>query len=457
MATADLSSVATVTTGSTPSTKSSELYGGDIPFVKPSDLDRGEPIFRTEQTLSPAGAAEVRLVRPGAVLVSCIGNLGKVGIAGTALATNQQINAVEFLGEAVLDRFGYYACRTLRGWMEREASATTISILNKGRFSQAQIPVPPMAEQQRIADKLDAVVARVDACRDRLARVTPLLKRFRQSVLAAATSGRLFPDWHGHYVEAVSAVHARSPMVIYSDEQDGLPAGWAWRHLVDLARLESGHTPRKSVAAYWDGGDVSWISLQDIRAADGRVLYETKFHPTQAGIDNSSARLLPEGTVCFCRDISFGYVTIMGKPMATSQHFANWVCGPQLLPKYLMYAFMAGRQFLGMSGQGTTVTTIYMPALKELRLATPSLEEQAEIVRRVDTLFAFADRLEARLAKAQAAADRLTPALLAKAFRGELVPQDPADEPAAVLLQRLAASRPASVAKARRPRAGQGG
>ncbi|ODV00449.1 MAG: hypothetical protein ABT20_15990 [Rubrivivax sp. SCN 70-15] len=83
------------------------------------------------------------------------------------------------------------------------------------------------------------------------------------------------------------------------------------------------------------------------------------------------------------------------------------------------------------------------------------MAEQTEIVRRVDTLFAFADRLEARLAQAQTAVARLTPSLLAKAFRGELVPQDPADEPAAELLKRLAASRTATTAKTRKPRQGQ--
>ncbi len=137
--------------------------------------------------------------------------------------------------------------------------------------------------------------------------------------------------------------------------------------------------------------------------------------------------------------------------MATTQHFANWVCKDELLPKYLMYAFMAGRNHLLQSGQGSTVKTIYMPALKELRLLIPALMEQTEIVRRVEQLFAFADQLEAKVASATSRIDRLTQSILAKAFRGELVPQDPNDEPASVLLERIKAQR-AAAPKVRRGR-----
>lgn len=384
---------------------------------------------------------------------------------GGEAVLNQHIFRVDF-DEKLLDkRFLRHAInQTLDHLIDIAHGGVGLRHVTKGKFENTSIRLPPKAEQKRIADKLDSVLARVDACRDRLDRVPALLKRFRQSVLAAATSGRLTDEWRSvHYPDRepespkCSALSERSPIVIFPSDQSSLQVGWRWQKLTELAQLESGHTPRKSVPEYWEGGDVPWISLQDIRAADGTVIYDTKYKPTELGIANSSARLLPAGTVCFCRDISFGYVTIMGKEMATTQHFANWVCGAQLVPSYLMYAFMAGRDFLGMSGQGTTVTTIYMPALKELRLATPPLAEQHEIVRRVETLFAFADRLEARCAAARKQAGQLTPALLAKAFRGELVPQDPADEPAAELLKRLAASR-ADAPKARRgkPRASTG-
>ncbi len=91
--------------------------------------------------------------------------------------------------------------------------------------------------------------------------------------------------------------------------------------------------------------------------------------------------------------------------------------------------------------EGGNQPNLNLSKIKDFKLKLPSLLEQHEIVRRVETLFAFADRLEARLATARIAAERLTPALLAKAFRGELVPQDPDDEPAAELLKRLAAAR----------------
>ncbi len=308
--------------------------------------------------------------------------------------------------------------------------------------------MPPLAEQTRIAAKLDALLAQVDTLKARIDGIPALLKRFRQSVLAAAVSGRLTEEWRSG---TASSSLSQTPLVFFERDQGAAPEGWRWEKLVSLAELESGHTPRKSVAAYWENGDVPWISLQDIRAADGKEISETKYMPTMLGIENSSARLLPKGTVCFSRDISVGFVTIMGRSMATTQHFANWVCKDELRPKYLMYSFMAGRDHLLQSGQGSTVKTIYMPALKELRLLLPPLAEQTEIVRRVEQLFAFADQLETKVNQAKTRIDRLTQSILAKAFRGELVPPNPNDEPASLLLERIQAQR-AAAPKAKRGR-----
>lgn len=119
-----------------------------------------------------------------------------------------------------------------------------------------------------------------------------------------------------------------------------------------------------------------------------------------------------------------------------------------ILREYLIYFVkspFAQKYILENSGRSTQPDLTHK-AFSKCPIPIPSLEEQTEIVRRVETLFAFADRLEARLQSAQTAAERLTPALLAKAFRGELVPQDPSDEPATELLRRLREARAADTA-----------
>ena len=140
------------------------------------------------------------------------------------------------------------------------------------------------------------------------------------------------------------------------------------------------------------------------------------------------------------------------KPIAYRSSGKCWVnnhahvlrCKSVPANEYLCFALMYYHVIPWLSGT-TGRAKLTQQALLSLPIGAPPETEQTEIVRRVETLFAFADRLEARLAQAQTAATRLTPALLAKAFRGELVPQDPNDEPAAELLRRLAQVTPATV------------
>jgi type I restriction enzyme, S subunit len=150
-----LADLGVIVTGSTPSTSQESFFGGEIPFVTPGDLDHSEPIFRAQRTLSASGANVVRMVPAGAILVCCIGSLGKVGMAGRSLATNQQINSVIFDEDKVWPRYGFFACQRLKQQLETMAPATTVAIVSKSKFEKLKIPLPPLAEQRRIAAILD--------------------------------------------------------------------------------------------------------------------------------------------------------------------------------------------------------------------------------------------------------------------------------------------------------------
>jgi len=203
-----------------------------------------------------------------------------------------------------------------------------------------------------------------------------------------------------------------------------------------VARQETGHTPSRNEPSYWDG-DVPWIGIRDAAQHHGGKIYETHQHVSYAGLANSSARLLPAGTVCLSRTASVGYVVIMGRAMATSQDFATWTCTDLLDPEYLLYALLSEGEHIRQFGKGTTHTTIYFPEIRAFHIALAPIEEQKEIVRRVRAALAGIESVRALVQDQIRRLALLDQIVIAKALQGELVPQDPQDEPASVMLNRV--------------------
>ncbi len=477
--------VSHVVSGGTPPSKDKSCFttpGDGIPWLTPADLsnNKAQHISHGSRDLTKKGLSlcSAQILPTGSVLFSSRAPIGYVAIAQNPLSTNQGFKSFA-LPKEIDSRFIYYQLRHLKAVAEALATGTTFKELSGTTAARIPIALAPINEQRRIADKLDRVLARVDTANEHLSRVAPLIKRFRQSVLAAAFKGKLTEEFRKQEeLTPIDETVKRSPEIPrpnrYNSRTDAVipgdfalsvnqsnmtaPDGWKWLPMVDVARMESGHTPSRSFPEYWHG-NIPWIGIVDARLHHTSTIEDTIQHTNNLGLENSAARLLPEGTVCVSRTASVGYVVKMGKPMATSQDFVNWVCGPAVSPDWLKWLFVAEGAALYRFGKGSTHTTIYFPEWLSLHVALPPLEEQSEIVRRVEKLFAFADRLEERLSQAQAAVQKLTPALLAKAFRGELVPQDPNDEPASELLKRLQESRANDTKprRARKPRATSAG
>lgn len=181
-----------------------------------------------------------------------------------------------------------------------------------------------------------------------------------------------------------------------------LRQGFSWVPLSTVARLESGHTPARSRPDYWNG-NIPWIGIRDATGNHGKTLYSTLQTITEAGLDNSSARLLPAGTVCLSRTASVGFVVSMGVPMATSQDFVNWVCSPDLNPKYLKYVLVGEQESVRRFSHGTTHQTMYYPEAKALHVALPDRPTQDAIA---EVLGALDDKITAN-ARLVAVADKL--------------------------------------------------
>lgn len=192
---------------------------------------------------------------------------------------------------------------------------------------------------------------------------------------------------------------------------------WQWHRLTAIARLATGHTPSRRCPEYWNG-DIPWLQLPDIRALDGGVALDTLEHTNELGIKNSAAVLLPEGTVCLSRTASVGFVTVLGRPMATSQDFVNWVCGPKVSPEFLKWLFVACRQPIRDLGSGATHQTIYFPAVEQFSVCIPPIAEQVRIAAHLTAELKIVERARAAAAQRLAAAEALPASLLREIFEG---------------------------------------
>ena len=166
-----------------------------------------------------------------------------------------------------------------------------------------------------------------------------------------------------------------------------IPNHWRAARIRYVARLESGHTPSRQHPEYWVACTIPWFTLADVwqlREGSRKRVFETAENVSELGLANSAARLLPKDTVILSRTASVGFTGILDRPMATSQDFVNWICGPRLLPEYLWYVFRGMRQEFERLMMGSTHQTIYMPQVQSFATPIPPVTEQNQIVRFLD-------------------------------------------------------------------------
>lgn len=221
------------------------------------------------------------------------------------------------------------------------------------------------------------------------------------------------------YVQEASVVSESLVVPLALGDDGPAPRGWRWVLLTDVARLETGHTPSRNHPEWW-GGDIPWIALPDIRALHGREAMQTSEYTNEAGIENSSARVLPAGTVVLSRTASVGFVTVMGRPMATSQDFVNWVCGPDLEPWFLTHLLIAAQDYIRSLSSGAVHKTVYMPTAKAFHVCIPPRSLQERIVVDLRHKLSLAEKSKKLAEELASAIQKLPAALLRQAFRGEL-------------------------------------
>ena len=321
---------------------------------------------------------------------------------------NQHIFKIS--GSTVDNRWFFWCLKAVTAHVEDQATGIIGMVhVTKGDLGAIKAPVPSSKEQNAIATFLDRETAKIDALIAEQEKLLALLAEKRQATISHAVTRGLNPN---------------APMKDSGIPWLGeVPAHWAIGKIHAFARRESGHTPSRQHPEYWENCTIPWFSLSDvwqIRSGNVKYVYETKELVSELGLANSSARLLPKGTVILSRTASVGYSAIMGCDMATTQDFVNWVCGADLEPEFLLYVLRGMRSEFDRLMMGSTHQTIYMPDIAKLTMGLPPKSEQLAII---DDLDAKLEKLDGLRDTAEHAIDLLKErrsALISAAVTGKI-------------------------------------
>lgn len=452
-----LADVVRMGSGGTPRAKDPALYDGGIPWAVIGDLTDG-PVATTGRTISALGLEQssAKMVPPGTVLLAMYGSIGKLGLAVTEMATNQ---AIAFLSaeRGIEPKYLFWYLLSQRHSLQAAGKGATQQNISQTVLRDWPIVVPPTAEQGRIVAALEEKLSALDRGINDLQPLDRQLERLEESVIHAAVLGRLIPGAAGA-VPATSHLAAALGSVPAPDTPDlpALPERWAWTTLGALCEVTGGVTKDAKKQ-----GDPRYIEVPYLRVANvqkGRLDLADVARIRVPEAKAEALRLLP-GDVLFNeggdRDkLGRGWVWEGQIPDCIHQnHVFRGRIRDGVLNPYLLswHGNTFGRRWFEAAGKQTTnLASLSMTNLKRLPVPVPPLEDQptivAEVQRRLSIIGAARDDIAAVHRKAQL----LRSSLLHTAFSGHLAHQDPADEPAELLLKRIAEDRVTAQPTARR-------
>lgn len=460
-----------ITNGYTPKAGKMNIGAGEIPFIKIYNLSfdgtldfSTKPTFISKETHSKELARSI--VRPGDVLMNIVGPpLGKISIVPDTFKEwniNQAI--VYFRPLSVVDNvFLSFALLTdnIQRWAINTAKATAGQYnISVSTCRNIPIPIPPLPEQQRIVAKIEELFTKLDTGVEALKRVKEQIRRYRQAVLKFAFEGKLTEDWrkaHKDELEPASELLERIkeerkkkaqrrfkelPPIEPLDLPE-LPEGWVWTRVGEIVDIGTGVTPLRSKKEFYENGRIPWVTSS---ALNSLFVDNAEEFITDVAMLKTKLKIFPRGSLLvalYGEGKTRGKVSELRIDAATNQACAALIFGELALNcrDYIKHFFLKNYDDIRRLSSGGVQPNLNLSIIGHTAFPLPPLSEQYRIVSEIERRFSIADEVERIIDKSLKQSYRLRQSILKHAFEGKLVPQDPNDEPAERLLERIKAER----------------
>ncbi|RZG93034.1 restriction endonuclease subunit S [Acinetobacter pittii] len=419
-----IENISEVIAGGTPKANDPENFvepPNGIGWLTPADLSgySHKYIGHGKRDLSEKGykSSSAKLIPKGSVVFSSRAPIGYVAIASNEISTNQGFKNF-VIDENISSEYLYYYLKRIRDLAESLGTGTTFKELSGSACKKLPFVLAPLAEQQEIVRQLDVMLAQVEQIKARLDASPAILKKFRQSVLADAVSGKLTEEWRGSDN--------------YTIDESGLeiPNGWEFKQIQDIADVKGGKRLPKGEELVSDNTGYPYIRAGQLK--NGTIIATEEARSSQMYLRPEVQKLI-KNYVIHKYD---AYITIVGASIGDAGITPEKYDGANLtenaakltnykkplLPQFLGFWLRSYylQQLIKLETKSAAQGKLALTRIKTLPFLYPSIEEQKIIVEKVNDFLGLADGIEQTVQSAQKRVNLLTQSILAKAFSGEL-------------------------------------
>ena len=401
-----------VITGNTPPKDQKEYYGSEYPFYKPTDLEQGLHTVSATDNLSLLGYMYARQIPALSVLITCIGaTIGKTGLIEKEGSCNQQINAI-IPHNCINNRLLYYICICdyFQNQIRVNASATTLPIINKSKFEQLIIPLPPLSEQHRIVSVIESAFALIDEIENNKQSLEQFIKQAKSKVLDLAIRGKLVPQDPNDEPASVLLERIGNEQLriknyelrIKGRSSDSLhypfeiPENWRWCRLGEIGNWSAGTTPSRTNEKYYNNATIPWLKTGDLN--DNVISDVSEYVNEHALSECKQLKLNSIGSVAIALyGATIGKCGILALETTTNQ--ACCVCKPNsiIFNKYLFYFLLSHREQFKDKAEGGAQPNISKDKIVKSLIPLPPLSEQKRIVNQIEIIFKTLDSIQENL------------------------------------------------------------
>lgn len=399
--------------GATPSRQHPEYFGGNIPWLKTGDLNDGY-IKKVPESITNEGFqhSSTKINPIGSVLIAMYGaTIGRLGILQIPATTNQACCACELFYGTYNKYLFYFLLANRKNFIKQGAGGAQPNI-SKAKIIDTTMPLPPMEEQHRIVAKIEELLPDIDAYDKAQTELRTIEQRFpddmKKSLLQYAIEGKLVPQRkeEGTAKDLLAAIRAEKaqlikekkikkpqPLPAITDDEKpfDIPESWEWVRLAEVGTIIGGGTPKTQILEYWDG-DIPWLTPADMKFI-GKYAMSGNRNISLLGLQKSSARLMPKGTVLFSSRAPIGYIAIAKNKICTNQGFKSVVPFTMPCNEYIYYCLQARIKDIQLRASGTTFKEISGSEFGKTMIPLPPLAEQHRIVAKLEELLPLCQQL----------------------------------------------------------------